>query len=168
VTSGAFFHVINQGSPEPVAPRFRAIGRPVRPARRQFCVGDAAVQHYLLARQADAQHSTFVRSVRTGDHRRTHPRQDVGGAPKRQVGRREAGARLRCRSRGWEADCQCQGKLPGPGHLRTVRPAPVSTLRFMAATRLLDRNIQPAAPRICLQTAGQPYLNGIVSAEVTI
>jgi len=48
----------------------------------------------------------FLCSVRARDYRRAHARQDVGGTPQRQVGRRSAGARLRYRCRRRSADCQ--------------------------------------------------------------
>ena len=54
----------------------------------------------------DAEYSPVVRPVRKGDYQRTHQRQDVGGAPQRQVGRRHARTRLRCRSRGRPPDRQ--------------------------------------------------------------
>jgi site-specific DNA recombinase len=42
-----------------------------------------SVQHHVFARKADAQHFTFLRSIRTRNYRGTNARQDVGRAPQR-------------------------------------------------------------------------------------
>ena len=54
------------------------------------CLGHAAVQYDHLDGAADAQHTPFVRPIRTGDHRRTDPRQETAHRPSGQVHRGSA------------------------------------------------------------------------------